>query len=203
MGSLTIISTFYSVAPQMACIKEFSPSKLILITQKLKQGSQEDKALQENEALLKKTIGVVTEMTRVSVEDPYNIYDTARKTVEMIETEHAKKQDIIIHITGGRRTQALGILFAAFARSSMVKKIVYTTEEENRLIDLPKLSFGLTKTKRRMLELLEEEPESMAALAQKLKKTRGMIYIHLRELKELGLIDQDYKLTEAGRLALL
>ena len=200
---VTVISTFYNVPPQMACIKECSPSKLILLAQKMKAGTKEEKELSENVDLLKKTIGIVTDIVLISINDQYNVYEVAEKTVKLIESEHAKKQEIVVNITGGRRTQALGVLFAAFARNDMVKRIVYTTTEENRLVNLPKLGLGLTKTKRKMLELLEEEPESMAALAQKLKKTRGMVYIHLRELNDMGLIDADYKLTEAGRLALL
>jgi len=85
----------------------------------------------------------------------------------------------------------------------MMKRVVYTTEEANTIIDLPKLSLGLSKTKLALLHLLEREPVTMSALALKARKTRAMVYVHLRELKELGFVDEGYRLTEAGRIALL
>jgi hypothetical protein len=34
-------------------------------------------------------------------------------------------------------------------------------------------------------------------------RTRGMIYQHLKELKDGGYLDDDYNITDAGKLALL
>jgi DNA-binding transcriptional ArsR family regulator len=40
-------------------------------------------------------------------------------------------------------------------------------------------------------------------MAKELRKTRGMLYQHLKELKEGGYVDDDFRITDAGRLALL
>ena len=43
----------------------------------------------------------------------------------------------------------------------------------------------------------------ISAIALKLNRTRGMLYQHLKELKELGYVDEKFEITLAGRLALL
>lgn len=187
----------------MAAIKELNPSRLILVKHESKKGSEPEKEQKENEELLRKTVGVVTEIEVVTVPDPYDVFEVAKATVKLIEKEHGKGHSVYLNITGGRRTQGLGVLFAGYARRDMLRRIVYATEEENKLIDLPVLSFGITKTKRALLEELAREPENMSELAKKLGKTRGMIYQHLNDLKSRGFIDESYKLTVAGRLALL
>ena len=52
-------------------------------------------------------------------------------------------------------------------------------------------------------KIAQSEKKSVAQIAKELKKTRGMIYQHLRELRDTGYIDEKFSITEAGRLALL
>ena len=55
-----------------------------------------------------------------------------------------------------------------------------------------------------MLEkIAQSEEKSVAHIAKELKKTRGMIYQHLRELRDTGYVDEKFNVTEAGQLALL
>ncbi len=200
MGKLTLISTFYNVQAQMLGIKEFSPSKIIL----LKQSNEKNAELRKNEALLRKTVGTVCKVESVELKDPYDVLEVAEKTVKLIESEKKAGNKIIMNLTGGRRTQALGVLFAAYARSDMVERLVYAPSDANRIVDLPKLNLSPSKKKREILELMAKNShKTMSALAKKLGKTRGMLYVHLRELKEVGYLDENYNLTMAGRLALL
>jgi len=86
----------------MAAIQAFSPARLVLLKQKCKAGSPEAKELAENERLIKKTVGVVSEVVGVEVEDSYDIYAVAKQTVRLIEEEHAKKQEIVVNVTGAQ-----------------------------------------------------------------------------------------------------
>ncbi|MDO8339479.1 MAG: CRISPR-associated CARF protein Csa3 [Candidatus Burarchaeum sp.] len=200
MAGTTLISTFYNVAPQTLCIMEFKPSKLIL----LRQAGRADKQLEANEKVLKDTYGKMIDIERAEVMDPYDVQEVAEKTVKLIEREHKAGSKVILNVTGGRRTQMLGALFAAYARAGMVDRIVYAVDEQNRLVELPKLDLSPSKKKREVLQMLAKGGHaSMSALAKKLGRTRGMLYVHLRELKEAGYLDEKYGLTTAGRLALL
>ena len=83
-------------------------------------------------------------------------------------------------------------------------EIVTNSIPGNGLLKLPKLSYNLTEAKRSVLEkIAQSEKKSVAQIAKELKKTRGMIYQHLRELRDTGYIDEKFRITEAGRLALL
>jgi DNA-binding transcriptional ArsR family regulator len=83
-------------------------------------------------------------------------------------------------------------------------EIVTNSVPENGLLKLPKLGYSLTGAKREVLEkIAQSEEKSVAQIAKELKKTRGMIYQHLRELRDTGYVDEKFNVTEAGQLALL
>jgi DNA-binding MarR family transcriptional regulator len=72
------------------------------------------------------------------------------------------------------------------------------------MIELPKLSYGLTQPKKDILDAIaNRDKRPIKEIATKLAKTRGMIYQHLKELKESGYVDEKFHITVAGKLALL
>ena len=109
-----------------------------------------------------------------------------------------------MNISGGKKPQALGALFGCYARHGDIERIVYITEEDSQVIDLPILNFGLSATKRMVLEKLKDNGESVKNLAMKIGISRGMTYNHIRELREMGFIAPDQlKITTAGKLAII
>lgn len=199
MPNVSLIATFYAIEPVMLCIKEFSPDRIILIRE---EDAPEKKLATED--LVNKSFGKVITIS-VKFTSIYDVVRVARDVVEVIEEEHAKGQKVMINVSGGRKPQALGALFGAYARDKMIERIVYVTEEEHQLVELPKLSFALSATKRMVLEELQEDYDSIKSLAKRVGITRGMLYTHLKDLKELGYIDEQdgFKITTSGKLAIL
>jgi len=194
----TLISTIYSLEPVMACITQFSPNKIIL----LREENPPDKIL-EAERMLQETVGKVLEIISIPT-SVYNVVIIARDTAEVIEEEYAHGRNIVVNISGGRKPQALGALFGSYSRHDMVEKIVYITEEDKNIIDLPILNFGISKTKRIILEELYAGENNVKNLSIKIGISRGMTYNHIRELREMGLIDpKAFKITSAGELAII
>jgi CRISPR-associated protein Csa3 len=194
----TLISTIYSLEPVMACITQFSPNKIIL----LREEDAPD-TINEAERMLQETVGKVLEIVAVPT-SIYNVVMVARDTAEVIEEEYAHGRNIVVNISGGRKPQALGALFGSYARHDMVEKIVYITEEDKNVIDLPILNFGISKTKRIILEELNAGENNVKNLSTKIGISRGMTYNHIRELREMGLIDpKAFKITSAGELAII
>ncbi len=112
---------------------------------------------------------------------------------------------VLINVSGGRKPQAFGALFGAYARSDMVSRIVYVTEEDNFIIDFPVLSFNISPTKKLILELIMNGTAAVEAIAVKAGISKGMAYNHLRELRSMGYItdEEGYKITDSGRLAVI
>jgi len=194
----TLISTIYRLEPVMFCVTQFSPKKIILL-------SEEDAPKEKLEALriLMETVGTVIEI-ETKLTSLYNMVKIANDTAEIIDEECAHGKKIIVNVSGGRKPQALGALFGSYARHSNVERIVYVTEEDREIIDLPILNFGISKTKRTILEELEKEETSVKNLSIKVGISRGMTYNHIRELREMGLIAHDkFKITSAGELAII
>jgi len=95
------------------------------------------------------------------------------------------------------------LLFGAYKRSMRIKKIVYMIEETKELIELPILSFNITKTQLKVLENIEKY-RSMIKMADNIGMSRAMLYRNIKMLKDAGFIEETndgFKLTDAGRIA--
>ena len=194
----TLISTIYKLEPVMFCITQFSPKRIILL-------SEDDAPPEKLEAerILQETIGKVIDIESKPT-SLYNVVKIANDTAEIIDEECAHGRKIVVNISGGRKPQALGALFGCYARHNDVERIVYVTEEDREVVDLPILNFGISATKRMILEELEKGETSVKNLSVKVGISRGMTYNHIRELREMGFISADeLKITSAGQLAII
>jgi CRISPR-associated protein Csa3 len=195
---ITLISTIYSLEPVMASITHFSPKKLVL----LREEDAPDKKMKA-ESMLQETVGKVIDV-EAQITSIYDVVQIAKDTVEVIEKEAANGRRIIVNISGGRKPQALGALFGCYARHEEVDKIVYITEEDHDIIDLPILNFGISVTKRLILEEVLKGVTSVNKLSIKVGISRGMTYNHIRELRDMGFIHQNrLVITSAGELAII
>jgi len=198
MGN-TLISTLYAFEPVILASTKIGVDKLILII--------DNKPVDKQRAsleLVKQSLGKVVEVKQIKTE-VYDIVNTAEEVIKAIDYE-SDKNSIFVNITGARKTQSLGLLFAAYSRIEKIKSIIYITEEEKRIIYLPKLGFNLNNSQKLVLEYINnKELTSLAELSNKIKISRGMLYRTIKELKDLGLIydDNGFKLTDAGRIAVL
>ncbi|MGD9780268.1 CRISPR-associated CARF protein Csa3 [Methanomethylovorans sp.] len=199
MTNFTLITTLYTLEPVLICVTRLSPSKIIILT-------EEDTAEKKMQAeqLLEATFGKVIEIKKAvtSLYDPVRV---AQDVAALIEKEHALGRKVLINVSGGRKPQAFGALFGAYARSDMVSRIVYVTEEDNFIIDFPVLSFNISPTKKLILELIMNGTAAVEAIAVKAGISKGMAYNHLRELRSMGYITDEggYKITDSGRLAVI
>lgn len=195
---ITLISTFYSFEPVMVAITKLSPDKLIL----LKNEDAADEKVQ-SEVTLRKTVGKVIDIDNLNT-SVYDVVKIAKDTAEVIDREAAEGNQIIVNVSGGRKTQALGALFGSYARHKQIERIVYLTEEDNEVVEIPKLNYGISTTKKQILKELEGGDASVKNLSIKIGISRGMTYNHIRELREMGLIESDkLKITSAGQLAII
>jgi len=199
MTDHTLITTLYTLEPVLICVTRLSPSKIIILTE---EDTAEKKV--HAEQVLEATFGKVIEIKKAvtSLYDPVRV---AQDVASLIEKEHAQGRKVLINVSGGRKPQAFGALFGAYARSDMVARIVYVTEEDNFIIDFPVLSFNISPTKKMILELVQNGTVAVESIAMGVGISKGMAYNHLRELKSMGYItDGDgYKITDSGRLAVI
>ncbi|MDI3486247.1 MAG: CRISPR-associated protein Csa3 [Methanolobus sp.] len=199
MTDSTLITTLYNLEPVLICVTRLSPSKVIILTE---EGAVDRKVQAEN--TLEATFGKFIEIKKVitSLYDPVRV---AKDVADIIEKEHALGRSVLINVSGGRKPQAFGALYGAFARSDMVKKVVYVTEEDNFMIEFPILSFNLSPTKKLILEMIQNGNVAVENIAATIGISKGMTYNHLRELKTMGYISDEggYSLTNSGRLAVI
>ncbi|MFQ6118505.1 MAG: CRISPR-associated CARF protein Csa3 [Methanosarcinales archaeon] len=164
------------------------------------EDAPEEKLRAEN--LIRESLGKVMEIEK-KLTSLYNILQVARDTVDVIEREKAFENKILINTSGGRKPQALRALFGAYARHSMIEKIVYITEEDNEILELPILSFPILETKKMILFEIEKGEKYVPSLAKRVGISRGMAYNHVKDLKDADYITEELEITTAGRLAIL
>lgn len=197
MVNVTLVATFYNVPPLLPAAVEFRPKKVILLVNSMKG------EVRRNIETARKALGrlIEVESVRVPTDDVYAI---ARRVVKIIDKEATKDNRVIVNVSGGWRLGTNGVLYGCYARSDRIFKIVSNTPPENRIMELPKLSYNLSTVKRDVLsKAAQRGSKSISQLAKEMRRTRGMVYQHLRELKGMGYIDNDFNITDAGRLALL
>jgi CRISPR-associated protein Csa3 len=200
MGKKVLIATLYSPEPVILAITKLGPERIILLIDKESNKEQDASA-----KLIQDSIGKVIDIKIVKT-DVYNIVEVARECVKIIDLE-PDENEIYVNITSGRKTKAIGLLFAAYARHERVKRIGYNPEEDKgTVIYLPRLSFRLTESQKKILEEIDKaKHESIGDLSKKIDISTAMLYRAIDELKDMDLIttEDGYKLTDAGRIARL
>jgi len=200
MGKKVLIATLYSSDPIMLATTRLGPDRLVLLIDK-ESNPEQEKSLKLIKDSLGNVIDVQTMKTYV-----YDIVKVAKKCVDIIDLQ--PKDDVIyVNITSGRKTKAIGLLFAAYARHERVKRIAYNPEEDKTaVIYLPRLSFQLSESEKKVLELVGNgNYENTMDLAKKIKLSTAMLYKAIDELKDKDLIttEEGFKLTDAGKIARL
>jgi CRISPR-associated protein Csa3 len=194
----TLISTIYDVEPVMICITKFSPKKVLLITED--NGSE---VMKESEETLTNAFGRFIDIKSQET-DSNDTVQIASAVATAIEKEKKSGNKIVVNISGGERLQALGTLFGAYSKHQFVDRIVFVDDSKKEIMDLPILKYGISSTKKEILKCLIDGCKSVKDLSDKINISRGMTYNHIRELRDMGLIDKEVlEITTAGRLAIV
>lgn len=200
MVKKVLIATLYSAEPVILATTRLGPHRLILLIDKTPD-AQQTKSL----ATIQNSLGKVLDVKAIKT-DVYDIVAVAKKCVDIIDAQPS--EDIIyVNITSGRKTKAIGLLFAAYARHDKVKKITYNIEEDKgSVISLPRLSFKLSESQKLILNHIgEKQFKSISDLAEQVDISKAMLYRALDELKDMDLVStyDGIVLTDAGRIARL
>ena len=195
-----LIATLYKADPVLLAATRLSADRLILLVDEV-PSSEQEKSLK----VLKDSLGRVMDVSVVKT-SVYDIVKVATKAVEIIDVQ-PKDDKVYVNITSGRKTKAIGLLFAAYARHDRVSKIAYNPEEDRKaVVYLPRLSFDLTDSQKKVLEYVEKKKFSnLHSLSKQIDLSRAMLYRAIKELEDMDMIsvEDGVSLTDAGRIARL
>jgi CRISPR locus-related DNA-binding protein len=191
-----MIATLYSYDPVIAGVTKLGANSLFLLVDQPPKEEQE-KAIKE----VKKVLGKYVDI-KIITTDVYDTYNVAKDVVGLIDKLPGDIR-LIINISAARKTKALGLMFAGYARNERVEKIVYITKERQEIVILPKMSFQLNKSQRRILDFFDKNAVSeMKYIYHSLNMSKSMFYKTYRELENNGFLNNK-AITNAGRIALL
>jgi CRISPR-associated protein Csa3 len=200
MVKKVLIATLFSPDPVILATTRLGPERLILLVNKEPTKEQEASV-----KLIQESLGKVIDV-KVKKTDTYDVVQIAKDCVEIIDMQ-PNEDEVYVNITSGRKTQAIGLLFAAYARHERVKKIAYNPEEDkSAIVYLPRLSFKLTDSQKKILERIDNKTYgSIGDLAKDVDISTAMLYRSIDELKDMDLVstEEGIKLTDAGKIARL
>ena len=194
-----LLATLHSAETILLAANRLGPDRLILLMNK-----EEDETLKKSVDLIKSSLGLVVDVKFIKL-DVYDVVGVAKKSVEIIDLLPHTDQ-VYVNITSGRKTQAIGLLFGAYARSNRIQKIIYNPTEPSAFVQLPKLSFNLTESQKKVLEAINEgRYNTPVELSEKVNVSKAMLYRNIKELEDMGMIstEEGFKLTDAGKIGVL
>lgn len=195
-----LISTIFHADATLLAATRFSPDRIIGLV-----STDPPKEQVEAVDLVKRSLGSVLEFSTKKI-PVYDVVETARVVAELIDAL-SESDEITLNVTSGRKTQALGVLFAGYVRASKVRKIVYLADDKKTIVHLPILSFSFNETEKSLLEAIESgKYTTTAELAEAVEKSPAMVYRALDELKRQDYVEAEdggFRLTDAGRIARL
>ena len=189
-----LISTIWKGSAVIQAIKLFSPNKIFFIIDE----PLED--IRKNSINMIKELFPTLEYDTVSTKI-YDIVGIAKSVMDIIESE--KDNQIVVHISEGRKTMSLGLLFGAYVKRKLVHSAYYIAEETNTPIQLPLIDLKLSKQKIQLLRKINENITSISELENALNIKAPTIYVHMKELRDDGFLNKENQLTEMGRIILL
>jgi len=193
-----LVTTTYSMDSIVFAITKFSIERVYLLIDR-----KPDEVQQKTISAIKDSYANVLEIKEKKIEK-YDIVSIAKDIADLIDAI-SNKDEIFVNVTPGRKTQALGVVFACYARHMRIKKLFYVADEEPKeMITLPLLSFELTESQKDILRHIEKY-EHLAEMSVELDTSRAMLYRNIKDLKAKGLIEENggLKLTDAGKIAKL
>ena len=197
-----LIATLYHPNPVLLAANRLGPDRLILLID-----HKPDKDQTKSLKLIQESLGRVVDVKTIKTE-VYDRVKVAEEGVKIIDMQ-PKDDEIFVNVTSGRKTKALGLLFAAYSRCNKIKKIAYNpVEDPTAVVWLPKLSFKLTESQKSVLNTLAEKDYSnmsLTELADKIGISRAMLYRNIDELRDMGYVSTEngLVLTDAGKIARL
>jgi len=197
MNEKIVISTIYSYEPVISGAIKLGATRLILLKDSVSLQEQDEAIRKVNEALVS-YVKIETISTAV-----YDLFKVAADTVELIDS-FSPKSEIFLNISAGRKTKSLGLMFAGYARSQRIKRIVYITKENQEVITLPNLPFNISEKQKKVLFLFNgAKPEKMKDVYKSANISRATLFLMLKEFKKKGYMEEDGTISVAGRIALL
>jgi CRISPR locus-related DNA-binding protein len=191
-----LISTIYKGSAVIQAIKLFSPTKIYFIVDDPLDDIRKNTLEMIND--LFPSIDTIQLSTKI-----YDIVNIAKTTIEVIKKESEK--EIIIHISEGRKTMSLGVLFGAYVMRDFVDSAYYIVEETNQPITIPLIELKVSSKKREIMKAINDGSNTVEKLEKKCGIKPSTLYVHLKELRDDGLVTKtkELKLTEMGQIILL
>jgi CRISPR-associated protein Csa3 len=193
-----LISPISDLTILLMSITRYSPEKVILLT-----GDYEAKKTAKTRETLTDIFGRFINFEFYEVDDK-DLIKISSDVSNVIKKERENGYRIIVNINTDVKVQILGLIFGLYDQYSYIDEIFFVDRETKDFVSIPILKFGLSPTKKQVLKIIAGGESTVQNLSKTLNISRGMIYNHIRELREMGLLKNDeLAITSAGRLGII
>jgi CRISPR locus-related DNA-binding protein len=210
MKRRVMIASVFSNNSLKYAITKLSPDELVLVVEKGYDMRTDKDSQTKKESIIeiKKTMGEVLTIKILEVNSLYDIQAITKEIVKEIDKYSSQDYDVDINITEGRKTLSLGLMFAAYSRKDKIKGLYYVIKDiDNQVMSLPILSFPqINDIEKEILKIIEKNIINIEEIKNKTGKSRSVIYLYVRDLKQKGYLSQEEDnliLTDLAKIYLL
>ena len=203
-GDRVVISTFYEGFAIQKIIPKLSPNRLIILLDDLKATESKREDMKRTLNSIKDLFKGIIEIETLKISS-YDLPKIMEEVTKKIGDEYEKGNEILIHITEGRKITSLALLFAGYMNRDKIKGAYYITEENSQLLSLPLLILGVGESKKKLLKEISRGNGEVKKMEKRLQIKQSAVYQHIQELKNEGYLEKDkeLKLTDLGRMMIL
>lgn len=131
-----------------------------------------------------------------------NAIEACERLTEITRRAINEADEVFIATDG----EFIGSILNFVANKEDVRGIYYYFNDQ--IIQMPKLSLNLSKTKLKILKTLKDSEQTAILIGKNVSISRSMVYKHLNSLMEEGLVGQrkqyeKFYLTDAGRMIII
>lgn len=126
-------------------------------------------------------------------------WESFEKTVELISKKIKTEDEVVLNITGGKKTISIAMIYAAFLNPEKISRIVYDEEKEIKEIPMPntwsrllsdfKSGKTLTGMEQRILGVIYEKNMSISEIAAELRITSPAVLKSVNDLELKGYVE--------------
>ena len=228
MATVHIVPVGFSKEKLLESLRHYPFQKVYLLVGRDHLEREEDVRRIAEE--LKQDLEVIAEVEKVEVEKE-DVLEAAKEILEIINSEKAKGNEVMVNISGSMRTLAIASYIAASLSGARVYSGISRYNEEgkpigvHRTVDIPLFPVKkLSKKKEAILKILYESEDKASSLEEIIRKLkpelepgskkynaeRSLVSYHVNALKEEGFVETEkvgknllVKLTKLGEVYLL
>ena len=121
----------------------------------------------------------------------------------LIKEAENSTNDIVVKLSLENYMLNISLYYAACFNKDIIKSVLIFDNKLKKILHLPLFDYKLSEAKRAILTNIEDGKNTIEDIAEAVGRSNSMVYNHIRDLREIGLLEKDsLKLNNSAKILL-